>query len=185
MPLKRTYRIFFITLASALMSVFVFLFVFNMINNKNKHSVSVLTEIKSKNEQKDNIANLKKTVDETKEKEIVLSSYLVHSNNLDEFINFLEKEGDSISVPIEVLSVNAPNDTKNRLKVELKGTGTFEHVVRFIELIQNAPYQIKINYAYINKVIEPSPVDGKPTTLVRQSGTVFEARLSFDVVSTE
>jgi hypothetical protein len=185
MPLNRTYTIFIITLSSAIMAMLVFFFIFRIIKNKNEHSSNVLTTIQSKIDQKDNIALLEKAVNDTKEKEALISSYLVHANLVDEFINFLEREGDLVSVPVEVVSVNAPVSTPNHLVVELKGTGTFEHVVRLISLIENAPYQIKINHAYINKAIDSSNSQDEKENIIKKQTGLFQINLSFDVISTE
>jgi hypothetical protein len=90
---------------------------------------------------------------------------------------------------VEILSVNSPRDTKNLLSVEMRGVGSFEHVVRLVDLIQNSPYQIKIGHTYINKVAEsPSSsvvVNGKSVAGSNTSGSLFEVNIAFDVVSTE
>lgn len=192
MPLKRTYITFFITLISAIVAVLVFFFVFRIIKHKNEHTGAVLASIQSTIDQKDNISNLQKTVNDTKEKEKLLSSYLVQANFVNEFITFLETEGESVSVPVEILGVNALPDVKNLLTIEMKGVGTFEHVVRLVSLIQNAPYQIKLNHTYINKVIvssAPAPVPvlvkGKPVPVINPSESLFEVNIEFNVVSTE
>lgn len=149
----------------------------------------MLAEIQQKNEQKDNISTLQKTVNDVKEKEAHLSSYLVHSNSLNQFISFLESEGASVNVPVEVVSVSTPAEVKNSIQVEIKGTGSFEHVMRLLSLIENAPYQIKIQHSYINKVIDPGAANSIATTTIVKpiivSESKFEINLAFDVVSTE
>lgn len=189
MPLKRTYTIFFISLLSAIVAVASLFLIFNLIQKKNEYLGGLMNKIQSKVDQKDNIQTLQKTVDETKEKESLLSSYLVNPNNIDEFISYLEKEGDSVSVPVDVVSVNAPLDTKNKLNIELKGLGSFENIMSLVTLIENSPYQIKVNHAYINKYIKPkdSPIliNGKVFAEPPTKSSLFEINLAFSVVSTE
>lgn len=191
MPLKRTYIIFFTSLIAAIVAILVFFYIFNLIKNKNDNSSKMLSEIQQKNDQKDNISTLQKTVNDVKEKEAHLSSYLVHSNLLNQFISFLENEGASVNVPVEVVSVSTPTDIKNSIQVEIKGKGSFEHVMRLLSLIENAPYQIKIQHSYINKVIDSGAVSSVVTTStttvkpVSTAESMFEINLAFDVVSTE
>lgn len=175
MPTKRTYRIFLISIISAIFAFMALFFAFKMIKDKNEHSASILAEIESKIDQKNNISQLEKTVLETKEKEALLSSYLVHADLVDSFINFLEREGDYVSVPVEVVAVNSVKENENLLNIEIKGVGSFEHIMRLIVLIQNAPYQIKINYANVNKIIKSDEKN--------KSAGGFELSLGFNVVS--
>jgi hypothetical protein len=187
MPLKRTYTIFFTTLISAILAILVFFFILRIIKHKNDHSLSVYSTIQAKLDQKDNISTLQKIVADTTEKGAQLSSYLVHPNNIDEFINFLESEGELVSIPIEVISVTAPKDRANHLTLEFKGTGAFDHVMRLVGLIENAPYQITINHTYINKLGERDqvPVDSKTPQTSKEFPSLFEVNISFDVVSKE
>lgn len=187
MPLKKTYIIFFITLASALMATLVFFYIFRIIKNKNDHSSNLLSSIQSITDQKNNISTLQKTVAETKEKEAKLSTYLVHSNSLNDFIGFLEGEGSALSMPVEVLSVNATSGGANKINVEIKGTGSFENTMRLLALIENAPYQIHIEHTYINKVAGAAETSSNATGTVSQktSNSNFEINISFNVVSKE
>ncbi len=189
MPLKKTYTIFFITLLFALMAMFVFFYIFRIIKNKNDHSSSVQASIQSIVDQKNNISTLQRTVAETKEKEAKLSSYLVRSNSLNDFIAFLEGEGSSLSIPVEVLSVSASPDKTNKINVELKSTGSFEKVMRLLALIENAPYQIHIEHSYINKVtaIDKVAASNINTTIIvpKEINSNFEINISFSVVSQE
>lgn len=191
MPLKKTYIIFFITLSSAIMAVLVFFYVFRIIKNKNDHSSNILSNIQSIIDQKNNISKLQNTVSETREKEEKLSTYLVHSNSLNDFIGFLEGEGTALSIPVEVLSVNASPDKANNINVEIKGVGSFEEVMKLLALIENAPYQIHIEHTYINKVItvEQPPVSANTNTsnkiVPKATTSNFEINIAFNVVSKE
>jgi hypothetical protein len=187
MPLRKTYIIFFITVLSSSVAIFSFFYVFKIIKNKNDHSSSILSSIQSIVDQKNNINTLQKTVMETKEKEAHLSSYLVHSSSLNDFIGFLEGEGVALSMPVEVVSVNASPDKANSINVEIKGTGSFEKVMRLLALIENAPYQIHIDHTYINKV---SLLDQSANTnalgggaVTRTTSSIFEINIGFSVVS--
>lgn len=152
MPNKKTYIIFTISLILVLIMLSILTFVFLQIKSKNQQASIILQQINKKTTEGGNVETLKKVIEDTTIKRQQLKSYIVDDNHIDEFVSWIENEGDSIGVPITINSVSVSPTKKNILSVSFNGSGSFDKVMKTISLIEYSPYQIHINKLSLNKV---------------------------------
>ncbi len=163
-----------------------FLFLINVIKNKNKHISAANTTLQEKIEEKDNIKTLEKKIAELGDTHKQVSSYLVDTSSVDIFVEYLERLGDSSNVALFVKSVETPKGEKNKLTFNIEMNGNFPDITKVISILENSPYSLNINSLYINKIIEPEVENNteKPTieiTKVKKSS--WQATANFTVLS--
>lgn len=172
---KKAYSILFITLAMAAISAGFFVFVFLTIKNKNQHSAAVNDAILEKNKEIENIAYLKDTIDNTKQKSQKLSSYLVDSGRVDEFVSAVESEGSLVGAPVTVTSVDFVKTKKNTISIEFGSKGTFDQMMHLATIVENMPYEISVKKVFLNRSISDPT---KPA-----AANSWELQMGFEAVS--
>lgn len=160
----------------------------NVIKNKNKHISAVLSTLESKMIEKENIKTLEKKMSELGDTHRMLGSYFVDTKNIDVFVEYLEKMGVSNNLELSVSGVDVPKGEKNKIIVSSKMSGNFSDIMKVISLLENSPYSITIDSAYLNKeiVVEPikETIEGKKEATVQvKEKTVWQASITFSVLS--
>jgi Tfp pilus assembly protein PilO len=174
--------IFYLSILTALLTVGVFIFFFRIIKNKNEHTSAVLTVLENKIIKKENINTLEKKVAELEATRQAIEGYFVNSNNIDSFINYLEKLGTSARTQLEVENVEISTVEKNTVLVKLSVKGTFTDVMQTVTLIENIPYQIHFTSVYLSKNTQSvtSKVGDKEKVTTT---SVWQADVSFKILS--
>ncbi len=175
MQKKKTYIILAITFILMVLSILLFVYVFNEIKTKNENASFVSKQLDKQIIQKNNLANLQKTIDTTKEQREILGSYIVDENHIDEFIGWLERQGELIGVNVSVDAVGKAKD-ENVLDITLGATGNFNAVMNFVSFIENSKYKIGVKKLFLSKNIEEA-------TEEREGRIYWQAQFTFGVIS--
>jgi len=150
-----------------LLSLATFIFFFNIINNKNKHTQAVFNNLADKIAQKDNIESVNEEIAQVEKIKTTIDSYFVDLTKVDAFIDYLENIGLNTEVTVESLEPQ-PKD-KNTLNVRVSFEGDFSDVTNTILLLENAPYNIQITKVSLDKKIESSTtVDDKGKEILKE-----------------
>jgi hypothetical protein len=103
-----------------------------------------------------------------------LYTHFAQSSNVVPFLDTVEDLGQKVDAKVEVISVNVPTDA-NFLELEVKVSGNFEAIYKFIKLLENSPYEVEIMSFNLAK-ISPSAISKEP---LRWSANLELKLLSF------
>lgn len=182
MKKKRTTFIFISSLLAAIAAICLFAFFLKVIENKNKHTSVVLSTLEGKMQEKENAVLFADKVAETKSLQRSIDNYFLDPNQIDTFVGYLERIGSNLGGEVVVNNIEIPLKVKNMVNVKLSVFGTFEEVVKIINYIENAPYQIDVTQLYLNKEIDPSTGDEKAGEKLEKNLN-WQADLSFKILS--
>lgn len=173
---KKAYIILILTSIFLLISIGICIFLFISIKNRNENSSILSMTIDKKISDKNNLSNLERTIEETKNQREVLQSYIVDENHLDQFIGWLEDSGASFSTKINVDSVNRANEP-NLLNVSITSTGNFTDVLRFLFFIENSDFKLNIKNVFLSKISIQDEAESAPVFS-------WQMQVNFNIVST-
>lgn len=165
---------------------FSFVYLLNIIKNKNKHISTVSITLGEKMAEKKNLNILENKMAELVDTRKKIGDYLVDTANVDKFVEHLEEVGASNNLELSVNSVDLVKEEKNRISVRLTTKGGFINTMKNILILENSPYNIIIKSLYLNKGIESSDTStaDKNTKVIPTPGKSFwQMDMSFDVFS--
>lgn len=131
-----------------------FVYVLNIIKNKNNHSSVVSSTLAKKIIEKGEIRTLEKKMSELKEIDNKIAGFFVNTSRIDTFVEYLENIGVDNNVVMTVNSVDSLKNDKTKVIVGLNMTGDFSNLMKIIAILENSPYYVKISSSYLNKEIE-------------------------------
>ncbi len=175
MSKNKTYTILSLVSLLMLFSIATFLYLFNEIKVKNENASLMTKTLDKKNIQKKDLVNLERTIKETKKQREVLQSYLLDESKIDEFIGWLEDQGDPVDAKIVVNSVGRTNG-KDAFNVTLTASGSFNSVLNLSYLLENSNYKISIDKMFLSKVMQ----DGGDDQEVKE---FWQNQITFSIVS--
>lgn len=169
---KKGPLIFSIVFLMATLSVFLFLYR-QIINNK---SISEQTQIKWQEEtaKREEVRSLERSLRAIEKEVGFLGSHFAQSSDIVPFLDTLEKIGSLVSVKVDIVSVDAPKG-KVELLVDMKASGAFDKIYKFLLLLENSPYELEIISADFQKITDQD-TSGK-TVIVPQWGATLKIKL--------
>lgn len=174
--------ILIISILVTLSVIATFIFFFKVIQNKNEHTSKVLTVLAEKMTDKKNNETLVKKFSEIEAVNDGINSYFVDQTKMDTFVDYLEKLGSNNNTELSVKNVEVSTRQDNVLLVKVLINGNFTNVMRVIYLLENAPYNISLTQAFVNKEITTTEVDVKGIRKETGSSS-WQASVSFSILS--
>lgn len=150
-------KIIFLILSVLFTVVFclIFYFVYNKILENKKSTKLLYNEWKTEENRREIIKSLDRTINKIQDKKNKIESHFVSSSDVVPFLDFFEKSALLVNTNTEVSSVSVPNDNST-INVSLNVSGSFESIYKYINLIENAPYELYINSFTLNKIGNPN-----------------------------
>jgi len=183
MKKTKTTIVLTISLIIALLAISIFVFLMQIIKNKNTNIQSVYATLEQKTLEKSQIDTIKKNNDYIKQSQDKINSYFVDTTDISIFINYLEDIGSQGGVKLTVDNVEVPKTDEKFVSVSVSLFGSFSNVMRTVRMIEHIPYKIHFNNIYINKYI-PSQNQSDPTKKVAvPAGSSWEVQITFDALS--
>lgn len=168
------------SILALLLSVGTFIFVFNVIRNKNEHTSVVLANLENKILEKENKDMLIRKLSQVEDTHKVIDSYLVDKAKADSFVDYIENLRLKTKTDITVKSVDVPADKPHIINMNISIKGKFTSVMQTIDILENIPYKIHIAHIYMNKDLSTKQ-DLQKTKVVEIP--TWQADVSFSVVS--
>jgi len=125
-----------------ILSFFVYLFIFNHLQENNRLFVENEVQWKQENAKKTEIQAIDRALRMVEKERVVLGAHFVKSSDVVPFLDTLEKLAPRVKAKAEINSVDISSDKKSLL-VGLRAVGSFESLYRFITLLENSPYQLE------------------------------------------
>ena len=134
---------FFLSLLLLGLSCLGFFTLYAKIKNNNLIEEQIFAEWQVEDSKREEIKTLNRFLYNTEQDRKSLDSHFAQSSNVVPFLDMLEKLASQVGSKAEVLLVNMPDDNSG-LDVEVKISGGFESMYKFITLLENSPYEIEI-----------------------------------------
>lgn len=162
-----------------------FIFFLRVIENKNEHTVAVLTTLQEKLKEKEDSILFAGKVAELKSTQESINNYFVDPNKIDTFVSYLEGIGGDLDSTVSVKSIEIPAKTKNLISIKVSISGTFQNVMNTITFLENIPHQINITQIYLNEDRKEIVQDDfKVTTKTKdRKMPIWQADVSFNILS--
>jgi len=118
----------------------VFAFLYNKIDNNNKNAEIDMTAWQTEMNQLDKINSLERSVEQVADDKALLETHFVKSSDIVPFLDTIEI-GPVIEADTAIDSVDT-GPKNDQLIVEIKASGSFEAVYKFLTLLENSPYEL-------------------------------------------
>ncbi len=141
------------TLLVLLCSAFVFLY--QEINDNHRKTQQTMITLQTETNQRDNLISLDQALKKNASDRILLEGHFIKSSDVVPFLDIIEKLARQVGVSAEIGSINTKADN-TELTVEMKASGKFEAIYKFLILLENSPYVLDFISMDMHKL--PSPV---------------------------
>jgi|GEM_PF-1076526 len=180
---------FILIFSSVIFIIFIasFVYFFNIIKNKNKHISAIVSALDKKVKDKENLEKLRSRASELEDLSNKINSYIVDTNKVDTFVEYLEKVGIDNGVSLVVTNVDIVKNDKNKISVILNIKGDFSNIMKLLFYLEYSPYYISINSLSINKYI--IPIENQNNLNIKDKNLHFDekhswqADINFNVIS--
>lgn len=149
---KKTTLFFIFSIITFLTVLFLLIFFFNVIKNKNIHTRATLITLEDKIKDNEKEKILKQKISEVENTNENLKNYYLNPEEIDIFVTYIENIGNSIDAKITFKNVEVSTMDK-MINFKILITGSFSRIIQSIELLENIPYQINISQLFLNKSI--------------------------------
>ena len=146
----------FISVTLLLLFSFAFIFLYREINNNNQKTQQATINLQTEARQRDDIISLDRTLQKIASDRISLENHFIKSSDVVPFLNIIENLAKEAGVSAQIYSVNTKTDN-TELIVDLKSSGRFEAIYKFLTLLENSPYVLDFISMDMHKL--PSPVE--------------------------
>jgi hypothetical protein len=182
MHIRKTILLAIFSFITLCVSIGVFIFFFQAIENKNIHTQAVLSTLENKIAEKNNTSILLRKIKKVNEVKQDIENHFVDTSHINIFVDSLEKLGTSANTSLKVTDVALSESDPNIVTVKVSIQGSFAHVSQAIALLENIEYHVHVKEIYLSKQITAPVVDakGKVTT---PGFTSWEAKVSFVVLT--
>lgn len=131
-------------------SCFMFFFLYRQIELNSYKSETVLNSWGQETQRRAEITSLNYSMKSIDGEIKQLNQHFISSSDVVPFLNTVEGWGPKVNVNVEILSVDASSDNKE-LNVVINASGSFEGVYKFLNLLENSPYEINIYFLDLKK----------------------------------
>ncbi len=132
----------FVSMILFVFSCLAFFFLFREIRIKNKASEEKLTEWKTEFNHRDEIKSLNNSIKIVENEKALLETHFAQSSNIVPFLDTIEGLATKVDVKAEITSVEILKSGAG-LVVGVKSLGYFDAMYKFINLLENSPYELE------------------------------------------
>ena len=129
-----------LSLIFLIFSCLVFFFLYREIQNNRIVSEQAQTAWQDEANRRDELQSLNRLLKNIEEERELLENYFLQSFDIVPFLDMIEKLAPRVGAEAEIVLVDMPKDN-SLLTVEMKATGRFEAVYKFLTLLENSPYE--------------------------------------------
>ena len=181
---KKSIIMLIVSIFTFLVMIGVFILFMRIIKNKNIHTSAVLSTLESKMIEKENFNVLESKVKEIKVTNEKINSYFLNKDQADLFVIYLENLGLSFHTQVAVKSIEVSTVNKDTMMLKIEINGSFDNILKTVSLLENAPYNIFINSAYLNKeIISASVNTAVNAPKIINTSSNWSAEVGFGILS--
>ena len=166
------------SIALFVLSCGLFAFLYSKIENNNTQANQMLSEWQTASSAQENLLALTSSIKSIDNEKSMLETHFAKSSDVVPFLDMIEKLAPKVGTKAEVVLVNVSADNTG-LVVEVKATGSFESIYKFVTLLENSPYELEVDSLHIQKMDSPAAVAGTDATPSQWSADMTLKLLSF------
>lgn len=156
--LFQKFSILFLSIIIFIFSCLVLLYFYNKINLYNNESQSVEEKWQMEVARRNEIKMLDHSIKIIEPERAQLETHFAKSSDVVPFLDTIEGLAREAGTEAEITAVSIPADNSGLL-VEMKSSGTFGNLYKFLELLENSPYELEFIAVSMQKKEETSSLD--------------------------
>ncbi len=134
-------------------SLAAFLFLYSQIENNQKVTNEAQASWQQEQDRREGTRSLERLIMETERERKEVDSHFAEGSNVVPLLDALEALALSVSAKLDINSVDIAKDGGGLL-VDLKASGTFEAVYKYLLLLESSPYELEFMTVDLNKTGE-------------------------------
>jgi hypothetical protein len=131
-----------VSLVFLALSLAAFIFVYGRVLENEKSATEAEAVWRMEASRREEIVSLDRLLQDLAPERAELASHFAQGSNAVPFLDALEKMGTQVSVKPEIAFVDITKD-KSGLLVDIRTSGTFEAVYKYLLLLENSPYELE------------------------------------------
>ncbi len=135
---------FFFSLALLALACFAFFFVYRKIQSNNDASAQAQATWQAEADKRGELKSLDRSLKDVAAERATLDTHFIQGSDVVPFLDLVEKLGPEVGADAQVSTVEVSKDNSG-LDVSIKATGTFVAVYKFLNMLENAPYEISFS----------------------------------------
>ena len=179
MKKKDTIIKFILSIFITMLVVATFIFLLKVIKDKNQKVSIAMIALEEKIKEKEDAIIFSGKILEIKDLQSSVNNYFIHTDEIDIFVDYLEKLGADVGGELVVKNIEIPKETENTLSFKVSIYGTFDQVYKTIILLENVPYQVNVVQVYLNSNIKKEKTEKDKI----QEEKEWQADVSFNILS--
>ncbi len=144
----------FISATLLIFFCFTFIFLYRKINNNNQKTQQDTISLQTETRRRDDVASLNQALQKIAPDRIFFENHFIKSSDIVPFLNLIEKLASEVGVSAQIDSVDTKIDN-TELIVNLKVSGRFGALYKFLTLLENSPYIIDFISMDMRKLSSP------------------------------
>lgn len=140
--LFQKFSILFLSMIIFIFSCFVFFYFYNKINLYDNESELVEEKWQMEMIRRDKIRMLDRSIKTIESERAQLETHFAKSSDVVPFLDTIEGLALEAGAQAEVTAVSIPGDNSG-LVVEIKSSGTFSNLYKFLKLLESSPYELE------------------------------------------
>jgi hypothetical protein len=141
-----------ISLIIFLCTCVVFFLLYKQINQNNSKAEAGMVAWQAETQRRSDIAALNSSLSQVADDRTTLETHFVQSSDVVPFLNTIEQMGTPAGTNVQIISVETGTNN-SELIVDLKTTGTFSQIYKFLTLLENSSYEISFNSMKLSKTV--------------------------------
>ena len=155
-------------------SLITFVFLYKAVNTNNKEALEREEKWRNEELRREGIKTLDSSVKAIEEEIRELETHFAKSSNVVPFLNTIEGLASRVGAQAEVTFITPLTD-QAELTVEMKTSGTFDSLYKFLTLLENSPYELEFVGVNMSKEAG-SETEGKNVAVSKWSA-IFKIKL--------
>ncbi len=140
----------FLSVIFLLSALVVFIFLYKTIEQNRKASVETEAAWEAEANRRDQIQALDRLLSELSGERTMFEAHFIQSSDVVPFLDMVERLAPQVGASAEVSLVDIPKDNSG-LVVEVRATGRFGTMYKFLTLLENSPYELEFMSVDIQK----------------------------------
>ena len=145
-------------------SLATFVFLYTKIQTNHKISKQLEADWRSEASKREETKTLDRSLKMLEEERALLEKHFIKSSDVVPFLDMVEKMAPKVGAKAEISLVDLSKDNSS-LTVEMKATGQFEAVYKFLTLLENSPYELDFMLISMQRLGEVNPDGGVQSAL--------------------
>ena len=141
---KSVTNLLLISISLSFVFCFVFIFLYRGINKNIKTTDKLKTELSEEMSRREEIKDFNESFKLIEQERNLFETHFVQHSNIVPFLNKIEDVAKSVNTQIEISLVEISKDNIG-LVIQMENTGTFSNIYKFINLLENFPYELEFS----------------------------------------